>query len=58
LGRGSISLTAGIGMVVDSGLSDFRGNEGFWNAYPIAKKLNLGFQDLPNPIWFTTSTII
>ena len=45
-------------MVVDSGLSDFRGNEGFWNAYPIAKKLNLGFQDLPNPIWFTTSTII
>ena len=27
-------ITAGAGMGVDSGLPDFRGNEGFWNAYP------------------------
>uniref|UniRef100_UPI0040473DC8 SIR2 family NAD-dependent protein deacylase n=1 Tax=Aliarcobacter sp. TaxID=2321116 RepID=UPI0040473DC8 len=51
----AILITAGAGMGVDSGLPDFRGNEGFWNAYPIAKKLNLGFQDLANPIWFTTN---
>ena len=37
----AILITAGAGMGVDSGLPDFRGNEGFWNAYPIAKKLNL-----------------
>ena len=36
----AILITAGAGMGVDSGLPDFRGNEGFWNAYPIAKKLN------------------
>lgn len=51
----AILITAGAGMGVDSGLPDFRGNEGFWNAYPIAKKLNLGFQDFANPIWFTTN---
>ena len=27
-------ITAGAGMGVDSGLPDFRGNEGFWKAYP------------------------
>ena len=54
----AILITAGAGMGVDSGLPDFRGNEGFWNAYPIAKKLNLSFQDLANPIWFTTSPFL
>ena len=39
----AILITAGAGMGVDSGLPDFRGNEGFWNAYPLAKKLTLGF---------------
>jgi NAD-dependent SIR2 family protein deacetylase len=27
-------VTAGAGMGVDSGLPDFRGNEGLWRAYP------------------------
>ena len=45
-------ITAGAGMGVDSGLPDFRGNEGFWRAYPIAKKLGLNFQALANPKWF------
>ncbi|QCT94492.1 NAD-dependent deacetylase [Caminibacter mediatlanticus TB-2] len=45
-------ITAGAGMGVDSGLPDFRGNEGFWRAYPIAKKLGLNFQALANPTWF------
>ena len=29
-----VLVTAGAGMGVDSGLPDFRGNEGFWKAYP------------------------
>jgi len=45
-------ITAGAGMGVDSGLPDFRGNEGFWRAYPIAKRLGLNFQALANPTWF------
>ncbi len=45
-------INAGAGMGVDSGLPDFRGNEGFWMAYPIAKKLGLNFQALANPAWF------
>ncbi len=45
-------ITAGAGMGVDSGLPDFRGTEGFWRAYPIAKKLNLDFHELANPRWF------
>ena len=47
-----ILITAGAGMGVDSGLPDFRGDEGFWKAYPIAKKLGLNFQALANPRWF------
>ena len=45
-------ITAGAGMGVDSGLPDFRGDEGFWKAYPIAKRLGLNFQALANPRWF------
>lgn len=47
-----VIITAGAGMGVDSGLPDFRGNDGFWKAYPIAKELNLSFQQLANPKWF------
>jgi predicted Zn-dependent protease len=35
-------------MGVDSGLPDFRGNEGFWKAYPPFKKLGLSFVQLDN----------
>ena len=45
-------ITAGAGIGVDSGLPDFRGVEGFWKAYPHAKKLNVRFEELANPIWF------
>jgi len=48
----AVLITAGAGMGVDSGLPDFRGKEGFWRAYPIAKKLNLSFEELANPKWF------
>jgi len=39
-------------MGVDSGLPDFRGNQGFWNAYPPFRKLGLSFVALANPRWF------
>ena len=45
-------ITAGAGMGVDSGLPDFRGENGFWRAYPAAKRLGLNFQELANPRWF------
>jgi len=48
----AIFISAGAGMGVDSGLPDFRGNQGFWKAYPLLKKENLSFQDLANPMWF------
>jgi len=45
-------IAAGAGMGVDSGLPDFRGNDGFWNAYPPFRQLGLKFTDLANPDWF------
>jgi len=48
----AIFITAGAGMGVDSGLPDFRGVEGFWNAYPKAKELGLQFEEMANPEWF------
>ena len=48
----AILITAGAGMGVDSGLPDFRGNEGFWQAYPPIAKLGLSFVELANPRWF------
>jgi NAD-dependent SIR2 family protein deacetylase len=45
-------ITAGAGMGVDSGLPDFRGNQGFWRAYPAYAHLGLSFVDLANPRWF------
>ncbi len=46
-------ISAGAGMGVDSGLPDFRGNEGFWNAYPALKDEKISFYDLANPSWFS-----
>jgi NAD-dependent SIR2 family protein deacetylase len=48
----ALLITAGAGMGVDSGLPDFRGSEGFWNAYPPYRHLGLSFADLANPRWF------
>ncbi|WP_295418109.1 Sir2 family NAD-dependent protein deacetylase [Sulfurovum sp.] len=48
----AIFITAGAGMGVDSGLPDFRGVEGFWNAYPKAKEFRLSFEEMANPEWF------
>jgi NAD-dependent SIR2 family protein deacetylase len=48
----ALLIGAGAGMGVDSGLPDFRGDEGFWTAYPPFRRLGLSFVDLANPIWF------
>jgi NAD-dependent SIR2 family protein deacetylase len=45
-------ISAGAGMGVDSGLPDFRGPQGFWQAYPPYERLGLNFIDLANPQWF------
>ena len=48
----TLLITAGAGMGVDSGLPDFRGNEGFWKAYPPIAKLGISFSQMANPSWF------
>ena len=41
----SILIAAGAGIGVDSGLPDFRGQDGFWKAYPPLAKLHMqGFR--------------
>ena len=49
----AILITAGAGMGVDSGLPDFRGKSGFWEAYPVIRDLGISFQEMANPQWFT-----
>jgi NAD-dependent SIR2 family protein deacetylase len=39
-------------MGVDSGLPDFRGDHGFWNAYPLYRHLGLRFVQAANPEQF------
>src|SRR6187431_2394616 len=46
----AILIGAGAGMGVDSGLPDFRGDAGFWKAYPPFK--GRSFSSMSNPLWF------
>ncbi len=46
----ALIITAGAGMGVDSGLPDFRGDEGFWAYYP--SLYGHSFSDMANPKWF------
>ena len=45
----ALIITTGAGMGVDSGLPDFRGDQGFWKAYPMYERLGLSFIDAANP---------
>lgn len=45
----ALLITAGAGMGVDSGLPDFRGGDGFWQAYPALAKARIDFQSIANP---------
>jgi NAD-dependent SIR2 family protein deacetylase len=49
----SLIITAGAGIGVDSGLPDFRGNEGFWQAYPALGNKLLEFSKIATPRMFT-----
>ncbi|MAG93741.1 MAG: NAD-dependent protein deacetylase [Planctomycetaceae bacterium] len=46
----ALLIGAGAGMGVDSGLPDFRGDQGFWKAYPPFRGRR--FADVSNPVWF------
>ena len=48
----ALIIGAGAGIGVDSGLPDFRGNQGFWNAYPALAKAQLDFTEVANPRTF------
>lgn len=48
-------IAAGAGMGVDSGLPDFRGDEGLWNAYPPFRGRK--FAHVSNPIWFRSDPV-
>ncbi|MDR1311957.1 MAG: NAD-dependent deacetylase [Burkholderiaceae bacterium] len=49
----ALVIAAGAGMGVDSGLPDFRGNEGFWKAYPPLAKAGVAFTQIANPSAFS-----
>jgi len=51
-GARALVVAAGAGMGVDSGLPDFRGDRGFWNAYPLYERLGLSFVEAANPDHF------
>ncbi|HEX9171499.1 MAG TPA: Sir2 family NAD-dependent protein deacetylase [Telluria sp.] len=45
----ALVIAAGAGIGVDSGLPDFRGNEGFWRAYPALREAQLEFHSIASP---------
>lgn len=45
-------VAAGAGMGVDSGLPDFRGTQGFWQAYPALGRAGLAFTSVASPSTF------
>jgi len=45
-------IAAGAGIGVDSGLPDFRGNEGFWKAYPALGRERMEFTSVASPRTF------
>ena len=47
-------ISAGAGLGIDSGLPDFRGDNGFWKAYPALGKLEMRFFEVANPKAFTS----
>lgn len=45
----ALVITSGAGIGIDSGLPDFRGENGFWNAYPALGDLSINFMQIANP---------
>lgn len=50
----ALIIGAGAGMGVDSGLPDFRGNQGFWQAYPALAQAQMSFTEVASPRTFQT----
>lgn len=48
----ALLISAGAGMGVDSGLPDFRGQQGFWQAYPALARAQLDFAQVVSPRTF------
>jgi len=48
----ALLIGAGAGIGVDSGLPDFRGDHGFWRAYPPLAALGIRFVEIANPASF------
>lgn len=51
-GADGLLITAGAGLGVDSGLPDFRGNQGMWRAYPALGQARIPFERIANPATF------
>jgi NAD-dependent SIR2 family protein deacetylase len=54
----SLVIVAGAGMGVDSGLPDFRGDTGFWNAYRALGRAGLRFAQVASPRTFETDAAL
>lgn len=48
----AVLVTAGAGFGVDSGLPDFRGDEGFWRSYPALGRSRTAFTSIASPAAF------
>lgn len=48
----ALLVAAGAGMGVDSGLPDFRGEQGFWQAYPALGRAGMDFYSIASPAAF------
>lgn len=48
-GADALLIGAGAGIGVDSGLPDFRGDHGFWKAYPPLARRGIRFVEIANP---------
>ena len=51
-GADALVIGAGAGIGVDSGLPDFRGNEGFWQVYPALARAQFNFTEVASPRTF------
>lgn len=54
----SLVIAAGAGMGVDSGLPDFQGPEGFWQAYPAFKESGQDFYSIACPDTFCVDPLL